>query len=97
MLFAHGWDDVLRSVAWVVDDLVMRRVLKDDGTTFDRWSPSQTLSEEWRLESLYLCYRPALVSSVGHATAMLGSHVDVLDKFPSGPLQPPRHRALKAP
>lgn len=95
VLFAFGPDEVLRSVAWLDGDLVMRRILKYDGGTFDRWSSSRTLTEEWqRYESLYCFFRPALLPSLGTAFELLGRHVDVLDHMPSGTLAPPRHWVL---
>lgn len=89
VLFSHGWDEVLWSVAWVVDDLVMRRVLTGDGSTFDRWSTSTTLTDEWSLESIYVFFRPALLANLNAAFELLGRSVDVLDNVPSGSLAPP--------
>lgn len=92
VLFSFGPDEVLRSVAWLEGDLLMRRIHTDDGATFDRWSSSLTLGEEWqRFEALYCFFRPALLPSLGVAFELLGRHLDVLDHVPLGTLTPPQH------
>lgn len=94
VLFAFEPDDVLRSVAWVDGDTIMRRILIESGETFDQASGCRTLADVWRYEGLYMFFRPALVVDLPAAFSLLGSSVNVLDKFPRGPLKAPRHWSL---
>lgn len=55
-LFCFSVDEVLISVGWIEDGGVMRRIIKDDGTWFERASDRCTLTEEWSDEGLYFGY-----------------------------------------
>lgn len=91
-LFCFGVDEVLISVAWIEDAGVMRRIIKRDGSWFERNSDCcTTLTEEWRREGLYFGYRPALVGSLDEAFRFLGAKLDDIDHLPRGPLVAPRH------
>ena len=94
-LFCFSVDEVLISVGWIEDGGVMRRIIKDDGTWFERASDRCTLTEEWSDEGLYFGYRPALVNSLDEAFRFLGSKLDDIDHLQLGSLQAPRHRIFR--
>lgn len=88
VLCGHGWDDIVTSVHWVDDDgNVMVRILSSNGSAFEREESSPDLTHVWWRSSLYLFYRPVVVTTLQEGLWLLGNDIAVLDNYPDGNLE----------
>lgn len=93
VLCGHGWDDIVTSVHWVDDaGSIRERILSSNGSMFERECSSPSLAHVWSQSSLYVFYRPVVVSNLQEGFSLLGDDIAVLDNYPDVDLEVPTQR-----